>query len=68
MVVKIKDTMFAGSYEASIFLTHDASFTPEPFNLRFTSSPMSIVDAVRQLDSRVRILIHREILSKMSQR
>jgi hypothetical protein len=68
VVIKVKDTMFADSHEISIFLAHDPAFVQEPFSLRFTSAPMSIVDAVRQLDSSVRSLIHREILSKVSKR
>jgi hypothetical protein len=65
VVVQIEDNMFAYTVDVTIFLSHDQNFEPVTFTLRFTGAPMSIVDAVRQLDSSVRTLIHEEILSKM---
>ena len=63
VVVRLEDNMFADSRDVTIFLPHDPNFDPVEFTLTFRGSMESMFDKVRVLDSAVRGIINREIIS-----
>jgi hypothetical protein len=69
VIVRIEDNMFAYDRDVTIFLPHDPNFEPVKFNLNFHRREMpQMFDRVRTLDSAVRGIINREIISKVRRR